>query len=141
MEIYQFVPLFGVNPYHISIALAVVVLDTAPFGYLKVPPDHATDLLGVLSLVNINTNDETVPTFAKVNVALLFNVAVNTVPRPRSITGLAPVLPIATAVSTTRLVFMVLEDVISLCVTLLAVPKPKVSAEIVALETADNLPA
>ena len=141
MDIYQFVPLFGVNPYHISIALAVVVLDTAPPGYLKVPPDQATDLLGVPSLVNININDETEPTFANENVHEPVNVAVKTVPRPKSIVADVPVLPIAYAVSTIRFVFIVLDDVISLCETLFADPKPNVSAEIVALETADSLPA
>jgi len=64
-------------------------------------------------LVRININEDTVPGLVIVNVALPFNVAVNTVPVDKSIVAAVPVLPIATAVSTIFLVVRVVVEVIA----------------------------
>ena len=95
-------PELGVKKNQTSTALAVEVLLMVPFGALNVPPEYAnaTVLPGVASFVKTSTKDDTPPAFVIVNVALPFNVAVNTVPADKSMVAAVPVLPIATAVST-----------------------------------------
>jgi len=107
------VPESGVKKNQTSIALAVVVRVIVPPGLLNVPPENATVLPGVASFVRTRTNDDTAPGFETVRVALPFKVAVNSVPRERSIVAAVSVLPIATAVSTTFFVVSVVVEVIA----------------------------
>lgn len=84
-------------------AFAAVVLfsDAAPLGHLNVPPDQATDLPAVASLVNISVNDDTpVATgYLSVIVAFPVRVAVKTPPSTISKLIAVPVFPNATNVS------------------------------------------
>jgi len=60
MEPYQVVPPFGVKKNQISVAFAVVVLESAaaPPGNKNVPPAQATVLPAVASFVKISVNED-----------------------------------------------------------------------------------
>jgi len=98
-----------------SVALAVVVRVTEPPAALNEPPEYANDtvLPPVPSFKSTRIKDDTAPALVIVSVALPFKVAVNTVPRDRSIVAAVPVLPIADAVSTIFLPVSVVVDVIA----------------------------
>ena len=99
MLTYQFVPPSGEKKNHISVALASVVRVTEPPGYWIVPPEKATVLPGVASLVSTKVKDVArfaVPlAVAKVNVQFPVSVAVKTLPSLQSIVTAVPVLPSA----------------------------------------------
>lgn len=97
----QVVPEFAVKNTQTSVAFAVVVRDKAadPPGNWKEPPDQATDLPGVASLVKINVKEFTGAVFATVKVQLPVRLAVKTVPELRSMVLAVLVLPNATTVS------------------------------------------
>jgi hypothetical protein len=103
MLTYQVVPLFGVKKNQMSVALAVVVLVTAPPGYLNVPPLQATVRPAVPSFVRIRVNDdarlELALEFDSVKVQFPVSVAVNTLPNVRSMVCAVPVLPSAVTLS------------------------------------------
>ena len=82
MVTYQVVPLSGVIKNQMSVSLAPVLRLTEPPGNSTVPPENATVLLGVPSLVKIRIKDDerldTAFSPERVNVTLSVNVAVNT---------------------------------------------------------------
>ena len=103
MDTYQVVPPSGEKKNHMSTSFAPVLREIDPPGYLKLPPAKVTVLLGVPSLVKISVNEvalfEVLAGVANVNVALPFNVAVNTFPLLQLIVLAVPVFPNAVTLS------------------------------------------